>query len=142
MIDESEKSGWVRVLYSLCHFVACYYNKSFHYILLLFDLLFDLSVRQFVFLRLSSVGDYPVSPLWHVSRLGTVFYLILLFLPLRSVRLPRSDALLTAQSVYACVLWSKGVGRFSRSPKPGICWPHIHASQGIRHWKANDRVGS
>ena len=49
MMDESEKSGWGRGLYSLCHFVACYYNKSFHYILLLFDLLFDLSVRQFVF---------------------------------------------------------------------------------------------
>ena len=89
MIDESEKSGWGRGLYSLCHFVACNYNKSFHYILLLFDLLFDLSVRQFVILRLSSMGDYPVSPLWHVSRLGTVFYLLLLFLPLRSVKLSR-----------------------------------------------------
>ena len=60
MIDESEKSGWGRGLYSLCHFVACYKNKSFHYILLLFDLLFDLSVRQFVFAvkqygRLSSI---------------------------------------------------------------------------------------
>ena len=88
------------------------------------------------------MGDYPVSPLWHVSRLGTVFYLILLFLPLRSVKLSRSDALPTAQPVYACVLWSKGVRRFSRSAEPGICWPHIHASQGIRHWETNDRVGS
>ena len=142
MIDESDKSGCGRGLYSLCHFVACYYNKSFHDIFLLFDLLFGLSVRQFVFLRLSSMGDYPVSPLWHVSRLGTVFYLVLLFLSLRSVKLSMLDALPTAQPVYACVLWSKGVGRFSRSPEPGICWPHIHASQGIRHWKANDRVGS
>ena len=39
----------------------------------------------------------------------------LLSLPLRSVRLPRSDALPPAQPVYACVLWLKGVGRFSRS---------------------------
>ena len=39
---------------------------------LLFDLLLGLGVRQFMFLRLSSMGDYPVSPLWHISRLGTV----------------------------------------------------------------------
>ena len=38
------------------------------------------------------------------------------------------------------VIWI--LRRFSRSPEPGICWPHIHASQGIRHWETNDRVGS
>ena len=40
-----------------------------------------------------------------------------------SVKFPRSDARPTAQPVYACVLWLKGIGRFSRSLELGICWP-------------------
>ena len=80
---------------------------------LLFDVLFDLSVRQFVFLRLSSKEIIQYHP-FGMSQ-GWALLSQLLSLSLRSVRLPRSDALPPAQPVYACVSWLKGVGRFSRS---------------------------
>ena len=80
---------------------------------LLFDVLFDLSVRQFVFLRLSSKKIIQYHP-FGMSQ-GWALLSQLLSLPLRSVRLPRSDALPPAQPVYACVSWLKVVGQFSRS---------------------------
>ena len=80
---------------------------------LLFDVLFDLSVRQLVW-ELIKYHTFGMSQGWGLLSQ-------LLSLPLRSVRFPRSDALPPAQPVYACVLWLKGVGRFSSSPKTGIC---------------------
>ena len=38
---------------------------------LLFDVLFDLSVRQFCVFAVKQLEDYPVLPFWHVSRLGS-----------------------------------------------------------------------
>ena len=58
---------------------------------LLFDVLFDLSVRQFVFLRLSSKKIIQYHPFGMSQGWGLLSQL--LSLPLRSVRLPRSDAL-------------------------------------------------
>ena len=57
---------------------------------LLFDVLFDLGLRQFVFLRLSSKEIIQYHP-FDMSQ-GWVFLSQLLSLPLCSVRLPRSDA--------------------------------------------------
>ena len=68
---------------------------------LVFDVLFDLSVSQFVFLRLSSREIIQYHPFGMSQGWGLLSHL--LSLPLRSVRLPRSDALPTAQPVYACV---------------------------------------
>ena len=68
---------------------------------LLFDVLFDLSVRQFVFLRLSNKEIIQYHPFGMPQGWGLLSHL--LSLPLRSVRLPRSDALPTAQPVYVCV---------------------------------------
>ena len=86
---------------------------------LLFDVLFDLSVRQFVFLRLSNKEIIQYHPFGMPQGWGLLSHL--LSLPLRSVRLPRSDALPTAQPVYVCVSCLKRVGRFSSSYKTGIC---------------------
>ena len=68
---------------------------------LLFDVLFDLSVRQFVFLRLSSMEIIQYHPFGMSQCCGLLSQL--LSLPLRSVRLHRSDALPPAQPVNACV---------------------------------------
>ena len=57
---------------------------------LLFDVLFDLSVRQFVFLRLSSKEIIQYHPFGMSQCCGLLSQL--LSLPLRSVRLHRSDA--------------------------------------------------
>ena len=73
---------------------------------LLFDVLFDLSVRQFVFLRLSSMEIIQYHPFGMSQCCGLLSQL--LSLPLRSVRLHRSDALPPAQPVNACVSWLKG----------------------------------
>ena len=73
---------------------------------LLFDVLFDLSVRQFVFLRLSSMEIIQYHPFGMSQCCGLLSQL--LFLPLRSVRLHRSDALPPAQPVNACGAWLKG----------------------------------
>ena len=70
------------------------------------------------------MGDYLVSPLWHISRLEKVIKLTILSPSLRSVKFSRSDALPTAQPVYTYVLWLRGVGQFFRSPGLGICWAH------------------
>ena len=58
---------------------------------LLFDVLFDLSVRQCVFLRLGSKEIIQCHPFG--MSLGWGLLSQLLSLPLRSVILPRSDAL-------------------------------------------------
>ena len=58
---------------------------------LLFDMLFDLGVRQLVFLRLSSKEIIQYHPFGMSQGWGLSSQL--LSLPLRSVRLPRSDAL-------------------------------------------------
>ena len=76
---------------------------------LLFDVLFDLGVRQFVFLRLSSKEIIQYHPFGMSQGWGLLSQL--LSLPLSSV----VDALPPAQPVYVCVSWLKGVGRFSRS---------------------------
>ena len=67
---------------------------------LLFNVLFDLDVRQFVFLWLSSKEITQYHPFGMSQGLLSQ----LLSLPHRSVRLPRSDALHPAQPVYAGVL--------------------------------------
>ena len=68
---------------------------------LLFDVLFDLGVRQIVFLRQSSMVIIQYHPFGMSQGWGLLSQL--LSLPLRSVRLPKSDALPPAQPVYACV---------------------------------------
>ena len=70
IINESKMSGWGEVYLRLV--ILSLVKKCLCYMLLLFDLLFGLGVRQFMFLRLSSIGDYPVSPLRHILRLGTI----------------------------------------------------------------------
>ena len=111
-----DEEDWLEVRYvfalSFCRLLLII--KYMLYVLL-FDVLFDLSVRQFVFLRLSSREIIQYHPFGMSQGWG------LLSLPLCSVRLPRSDALPPAQPVYACVSWLKRVGRFSSSPKTGIC---------------------
>ena len=51
----------------------CRFLLIVNYILyvLLFDVLFDLGVSQVVFFWVKPLGDYPVSPFRHVSRLGS-----------------------------------------------------------------------
>ena len=87
------------------------------------------------------MGDYPVSPHWHVSRLGTIFDLMIIFLPIRSVKLPKSDALPTAQHVYACVLVerSQAILQVTWARHMLAAYPHF---SDICQWRANDRFGS
>ena len=77
-------------------------NNKIYVICLLFDVLFDLSVRQFVFLRLSSMEIIQYHPFGMSQCCGLLSQL--LSLPLRSVRLHRSDALPPAQPVNACFM--------------------------------------
>ena len=74
---------------------------------LLFNVLFDLGIRSFVFLWLSSKDITQYHPFGMSQCWGLLSQL--LSLPRRSVRLPRSDALPPAQPVYAGVL---SVGHF------------------------------
>ena len=68
----------------------------------MFDVLFDLGVRQLVFLWLSSKEITQYHPFGMSQGWGLLSQL--LSLPHRSVRLPMSDALPPAQPVYAGVL--------------------------------------
>ena len=88
---------------------GCYLMIKYMLYVLLFDVLFDLGVRQFVFLRLSSKEIIQYHPFGMSQGWGLLSQV--LSLPLSSV----VDALPPAQPVYACVSWLKGVGRFSRS---------------------------
>ena len=115
-----DEEDWLGVRYvSALSFCRLLLIIKYMLYVLLFDVLFDLSVRQFVFLRLCSREIIQYHPFGMSQGWGLLSQL--LSLPLRSVRLPRSDALPPAQPVYACVSWLKGVGRFSSSPKTGIC---------------------
>ena len=59
-------------MYSLRHLVACNCSKIY------FCFCFDLGVIKkffFYYLRLSSIGDCPVPPIWYITMLEPLFFL-------------------------------------------------------------------